>query len=223
MTAPDKIWMIAPQTAEEFGLRISDPEAGPAPPLPRLEYVRRDPTVIAALPEVQAPIAAKLEEALESLAALEHEQWAHWTAYMLDNRTSKNMARWRKQVLTDYADLSNAAKESDRQWARKVISALITPDMAQALAARDARVRREALDSVTTLHHVLSMVREKSGLGAGPMLSDLPDAVAEKMEAARREERERAAGIAENFEWFECGAAFWPAAIAAAIRAEGGK
>jgi len=32
----------------------------------------------------------------EALASLEHEQWTHWTAYMLDNLTSENIVRWRR-------------------------------------------------------------------------------------------------------------------------------
>jgi hypothetical protein len=36
----------------------------------------------------------------ERLAALEHEQWAHWTHYMLDNFTPENLARWRRQIDT---------------------------------------------------------------------------------------------------------------------------
>lgn len=58
---------------------------------------------------------------IERLAAHEHEQWAHWTRYMLDNLTEKNIARWRQQIETDYQDLSESEKESDREWARKAI------------------------------------------------------------------------------------------------------
>ena len=58
---------------------------------------------------------------IERLAAHEHEQWAHWTRYMLDNLTEENIARWRQQIETDYQDLSESEKESDRQWARKAI------------------------------------------------------------------------------------------------------
>lgn len=58
---------------------------------------------------------------IERLAAHEHEQWAHWTRYMLDNLTEENIARWRQQIEMDYHDLSESEKESDRQWARKAI------------------------------------------------------------------------------------------------------
>ena len=58
---------------------------------------------------------------IEKLAAHEHEQWAHWTRYMLNNLTEENIARWRQQIEMDYQDLSESEKESDRQWARKAI------------------------------------------------------------------------------------------------------
>ena len=60
-------------------------------------------------------------ELIERLAAHEHEQWAHWTRYMLDNLTEENIARWRRQIDTAYQDLSEQEKESDREWARKTV------------------------------------------------------------------------------------------------------
>jgi hypothetical protein len=57
----------------------------------------------------------------EKLAALEHDQWAHWTKYMLSNLTPENIARWKKQIDTPYADLSEKEKDSDREWAEKAI------------------------------------------------------------------------------------------------------
>ncbi len=74
---------------------------------------------------------------IERLAAHEHEQWAHWTRYMLDNLTEENIARWRQQIEMDYQDLSESEKESDRQWARKaievtgVLAALLPDENAQ--------------------------------------------------------------------------------------------
>lgn len=58
---------------------------------------------------------------LERLAALEHDQWAHWTRYLLANMTRENVERWRRQIETPYAELSEKEKESDREWARKVV------------------------------------------------------------------------------------------------------
>lgn len=58
---------------------------------------------------------------LERLAALEHDQWAHWTRYLLANLTPENVERWRRQIETPYAELSEKEKGSDREWARKVM------------------------------------------------------------------------------------------------------
>ena len=57
---------------------------------------------------------------IERLAELEHEQWVHWTRYMLDNLTPENIERWKGQIETPYSELSEKEKESDRVWARKV-------------------------------------------------------------------------------------------------------
>ena len=62
------------------------------------------------------------EELIEKLAALEHEQWAHWTKHMLANMTDENIEKWKKQIETLYSELSEEEKESDRKWARKVLS-----------------------------------------------------------------------------------------------------
>lgn len=61
------------------------------------------------------------EQMRERAAALEHEQWAHWAAYMLDNLTPENIERWRRQIKTPYSELSENEKESDRKWADKGI------------------------------------------------------------------------------------------------------
>ncbi len=60
----------------------------------------------------------------EKLAELEHIQWAHWTAYMLDNLTLENIERWRQQINTHYSELSETEKDSDRKWADRVLEIL---------------------------------------------------------------------------------------------------
>jgi fatty-acid desaturase len=60
----------------------------------------------------------------EELAALEHEQWAHWTLHMLSHLTEENKMRWWKQTHIRYEDLSEGEKDKDRKWARQVLKIL---------------------------------------------------------------------------------------------------
>jgi hypothetical protein len=60
----------------------------------------------------------------EQLAALEHDQWNHWTQYMLENLTEDNIARWTRQIRSHYSELTEKEKESDREWADKVLDLL---------------------------------------------------------------------------------------------------
>jgi hypothetical protein len=88
----------------------------------------------------------------ERLAALEHERWAHWTEHMLAvlspllpfdpawvfgrpgwKRTPETyqkactaITRWRRQ-LAHYSTLTEQEKDSDREWARKVLDLLQVP------------------------------------------------------------------------------------------------
>ena len=65
---------------------------------------------------------------LEAAAALEHDQWALWTAHMLDNLTPDNIARWRRQIETPYAELTKKEQDKDREWAFKAAAALGVDD-----------------------------------------------------------------------------------------------
>lgn len=72
--------------------------------------------------------------ALESIAAVEHERWAHWQDYLhsqcdqLEDGSLRIPAhlvtRWKKQAATAYADLTEKERDSDRDQAREYISAL---------------------------------------------------------------------------------------------------
>ena len=58
----------------------------------------------------------------EKLAELEHQQWQHWMKYMIDNISNgEAVERWKKQMKTDYKDLTEKEKDSDRVWADKVL------------------------------------------------------------------------------------------------------
>ena len=69
-------------------------------------------------------------ELLERLADLEHERWSGWMLYQLENLTPENLVRWKRQMVTPYAQLSEREKESDRKEARKslaVVKAALWP------------------------------------------------------------------------------------------------
>lgn len=61
-------------------------------------------------------------ELLEALAALEHEQWVIWSRGLAqtENLSKARLDRWQK-FWVPYSELSEAAKEPDRMWARKVL------------------------------------------------------------------------------------------------------
>jgi len=84
-----------------------------------------------------------VDDLRERLAELEHEQWALWTKYMLDsleplldlNRISFydtswrefdvakfKLAGWQRQIATPYAELTEREKDSDREWADRVLA-----------------------------------------------------------------------------------------------------
>ena len=68
----------------------------------------------------------------EDLADLEHQQWIHWTKYLIENYNLENKERWRVQTQTKYKDLSEKEKDSDRTWADKVIKLIRKNDVALA-------------------------------------------------------------------------------------------
>ena len=68
-------------------------------------------------------------ELLELLADLEHRQWSHWVKYVdglevTGHLVEDDLLRWKRQAKTPYEHLSEKEKESDREWARKVLDVL---------------------------------------------------------------------------------------------------
>lgn len=67
----------------------------------------------------------------EELADLAHRQWARWMEYLFEKSTLNEdgtvtvpkwaVDRWKRQVNTEYKDLPEEEKESDRNEARRVI------------------------------------------------------------------------------------------------------
>jgi 6-phosphogluconolactonase/glucosamine-6-phosphate isomerase/deaminase len=109
----------------------------------------------------------KKDELRERLAELEHKQWSHWTKYMLDelyglfdldtlNRNCKpvqSLRRWQKQMKTEYKDLTEKEKDSDREWADKVLEQAIAEidDLCSKLFEKDLllqKQRQEILEKI---------------------------------------------------------------------------
>lgn len=63
----------------------------------------------------------------ERLAELEHSQWCEWSQHLVsggENISEVRLMRWRR-LWVPYSRLSEAAKEADRDYADRVIKALI--------------------------------------------------------------------------------------------------
>jgi len=71
------------------------------------------------------------KDIIEDLADQEHDSWARWMEHLF-NKSEKNkdgtvtipkdkVDRWERQMKTDYDDLSNKEKESDKKEVRKFI------------------------------------------------------------------------------------------------------
>jgi len=67
-----------------------------------------------------------IDELLEQLAALEHEQWMEWARSLSESETLSpdRLKRW-AEFMVPYDELSEEAKEHDRKWALKVIDLII--------------------------------------------------------------------------------------------------
>ena len=73
-------------------------------------------------------------DTLETIAAVEHERWAHWQNYLHNQCNVRDdgslvippdlAARWAHQMATPYSKLSEHEKESDREQAREYLQAL---------------------------------------------------------------------------------------------------
>jgi hypothetical protein len=63
----------------------------------------------------------------EAVAAVEHEQWEHWTRTLViaeHELSTERIERW-QDYWVPYDELPDDVKESDRKWARKAVAAAI--------------------------------------------------------------------------------------------------
>jgi hypothetical protein len=71
-------------------------------------------------------------EFVEAGAALEHERWARWQAYLFSRcirntdgsmtMSREDVEHWQRQIETPYSQLSETEKESDRKESRSYLS-----------------------------------------------------------------------------------------------------
>ena len=98
------------------------------------------------------------EEEIEKLADIEHQRWADWMEYMFDCaiksgddnigiRTlgfpTKQFENWERQIETDYKDLIEKEKQSDRNQVMRYF-----PIIQSLLSQRDKEVRKEIADKL---------------------------------------------------------------------------
>lgn len=76
----------------------------------------------------------EFEDLKEELAAIEHARWSHWQSYM-HGKCTKNadgsltipkelVDKWENQSHTEYAELTEKEKESDREQVDKYLPLL---------------------------------------------------------------------------------------------------
>ncbi len=73
--------------------------------------------------------------AVDRLAAIEHERWAHWQRYVHDQCERREdgalvvpaelAQRWETQMSTPYDELSDEEQESDREQVRKYLPTIL--------------------------------------------------------------------------------------------------
>ncbi len=63
------------------------------------------------------------EDVLERLAAVEHEQWIHWSQAVAAEVSVERRQLW-QACWAPYEDLPEEMKELDRFWARRALEAM---------------------------------------------------------------------------------------------------
>jgi len=84
-----------------------------------------------------AAIRAALEDdrAIDRLAAVEHDRWAHWQQYLHDQCERRDdgslvipadlVSRWEEQIRTPYGELSLEEQGSDREQVRRYLPTVV--------------------------------------------------------------------------------------------------
>jgi hypothetical protein len=67
---------------------------------------------------------------IEALAAIEHEQWEHWSRLVAPEVSAVTREKWERSWV-GYNELPDEVKELDRVWARKVLALLLERNVLQ--------------------------------------------------------------------------------------------
>jgi hypothetical protein len=119
---------------------------------------------------------------LAALSSLEHDQWAHWTRYMLEVLAGANcpycaadifpsatlytieheegchVGRWCRQINTPYSELSPTEQVSDQEWAHKVFL-LVMPYMMRKMGALQAG-SLQVLEQIAKTQDIEALITE---------------------------------------------------------------
>ena len=68
-----------------------------------------------------------MSEMIERLSDVDHERWSDRMRYMFGNWTDENVARWKNQMVTPYADLPEHSKEIYRKKVRTTLESMREP------------------------------------------------------------------------------------------------
>jgi hypothetical protein len=68
-------------------------------------------------------VSTNLDELIETLAEVEHQQWLHWSNAVAPEVADATRQKWERSWI-DYSHLTEEVKEADRVWARKVVAVL---------------------------------------------------------------------------------------------------
>lgn len=77
----------------------------------------------------------RLEAAIDRLASIEHERWAHWQSYMHSKAERRSdgslilsaslVAQWSRQIETPYEALTYKERESDKEQVRRYLPTIV--------------------------------------------------------------------------------------------------
>lgn len=120
--AYEYIWAL--ESERDYMLKVAKMDYSELSVTQKSKYLPWGSSVYFALMATNAKMSKSAEEIVELASKLDHEQRRCWLLYQSENMTFENVSRWERQINTKYEDLSENEKDSDREWAKKLLDAL---------------------------------------------------------------------------------------------------